>query len=86
MNSTIQAGQVLTARSICDYECIYEVRVIERKGSFVKVETMHGLKRVKVQADYMGRECIYAHGKFSMCPVFRAPELPANVITASFAA
>lgn len=71
--NTIQANQVLKTRSACDYECIFEVRVIERKGQFARVQTMFGEKRVKIQVDHEGNEMIYAHGKFSMCPVFRAP-------------
>ena len=68
---TIQSGQTLTARSICDYDCVFSVEVIERKGSFVTVKAMNEVKRMKVHADSRG-EFIYALGKYSMCPIFRA--------------
>jgi hypothetical protein len=69
--NTIQSNTTLTARSICDYDCIFKIEVIERKGSFVTVKAMGNVKRVKVMADDRG-EYIYALGKYSMAPIFRA--------------
>ena len=69
---TITAGQTLKARSIGDADCIFTAEIIERKGSFVTVKAMGNMKRVKVQKDSDGNEFIYAIGKYSMCPVFRA--------------
>jgi hypothetical protein len=70
-NKSIEAGQILEARSVCDYDCVFSVEVIERKGSFVTVKAMNEVKRMKVHADSRG-EFIYALGKYSMCPIFRA--------------
>lgn len=69
---TIQAGQTLTARSICDHDCIFSANVISRNKSFVTVKVQGNEKRVKVQTDSEGNEFVYAMGKHSMCPVFRA--------------
>ena len=69
---TIQSGQTLQARSACDYDTIFTAEVIERKGSFVTVNAMNNTKRVKVQKDQDGNEFIYALGKYSMSPIFRA--------------
>jgi len=69
--ATIQAGQKLTARSVCDYECIFTVDVLERKGAFAKVAAQGITRRVKVFADDSG-EYIFALGRYSMAPVFRA--------------
>lgn len=71
MNTKIEAGQTLTARSICDYDCVFSVEVMERKGSFVTVKVQGNTKRMKVHSDSCG-ELIYAMGKYSMCPIFRA--------------
>jgi hypothetical protein len=68
---TIKVGQTLTARSICDSDCIFSVEVLERKGSFVSVKVQGNIKRVKVFSDESG-EYIFAMGKYSMCPIFRA--------------
>lgn len=70
-NSTITAGQTLTARSICDYECVFTAQVIERKGNFATVKAMGNTKRVKIYNTGDG-EFIYALGKYSMAPIFRA--------------
>ena len=71
MTSEIKSGQTLTARSIGDYNCIFSVQIIERKGSFVTVKAQNNVKRMKVLADDRG-EYIYALGKYSMAPIFRA--------------
>lgn len=67
----IKAGTTLTARSIGDYNCVFTADILERNKSFVTVKAQDRVKRVKVHADSHG-EFIYAHGKFSMCPIFRA--------------
>ncbi len=73
-NAVIAAGQTLTARSACDYECIFSVRVVGRAGSFAIIETrMSGTKRVKIHQSADG-EYIYALGRYSMAPVFHASE------------
>ena len=71
MTNTIQAGQVLKARSVCDWDCIFSVEVIERKGSFVTVKAQGNVSRKKVMIDDQG-ECVFALGKYSMAPIFRA--------------
>ena len=71
MTATIKAGQTLTARSVCDHECVFSAEVLERKGAFVTVKIHGNTRRVKVMNIGDG-EFIYALGKYSMCPVFRA--------------
>ena len=69
--TTIQAGQRLTARSVCDYECIFTADVLDRKGAFATVKAQGSTRRVKVFTDDSG-EYIFALGRYSMAPVFRA--------------
>ena len=71
MTNTIQAGQTLKARSACDHSCIFSVEVIERKGSFVTVKAQGNVSRKKVMSDDRG-EYVYAMGKYSTAPSFRA--------------
>jgi hypothetical protein len=71
MTAPIQSGQVLEARSACDYDCVFSVKVIDRKGSFATVEAHGSTKRVKIRSDDRG-EYVYALGKYSMAPIFRA--------------
>ena len=69
--NTITANTTLTARSIGDYNCIFSVEILDRKKSFVTVKAMGSISRVKVYSDDKG-EFIYAFGKYSMAPIFRA--------------
>lgn len=69
--NTIKAGTTLKARSGCDYNCVFTADVLERKGKFVTVNAEGRTKRVKVMSDERG-EYIWALGKYSMAPVFRA--------------
>lgn len=75
--NTIQAGDVLKARSICDYDTVFEAEVLERKGRFVTVKAEGQTRRVMVMSDGEG-EFIYAMGRYSMAPIFRA--LPSNAM------
>ncbi len=72
-NAVIAAGQTLTARSACDYECIFSVRVVGRTGSFAIIEGRNKIKRVKIHQSEDG-EYIYALGRYSMAPTFWASE------------
>lgn len=71
-NSTIKAGQTLTARSVCDHECVFSVEVIDRKGRFATVRTSKGESRKKIYTGADGGEYLFALGKYSMAPIFRA--------------
>jgi hypothetical protein len=51
MTAPIKSGQVLEARSACDYDCIFSVKVIDRKGSFATVEAHGSTKRVKIRSE-----------------------------------
>jgi hypothetical protein len=73
MTNEIKSGQILTARSACDYDCIFSVKVLDRKGSFATVEAHGEAKRVKIRSDDRG-EYVFALGKYSMAPIFRASE------------
>ncbi len=70
---TIKAGQVLTARSICDYECIFRLTVLNRTKSMatVKIDGYVDPKRCKVKV-WEGVEYVMALGTHSMAPMFRA--------------
>lgn len=70
--TTIKAGQTLTARSVCDWDCVFRATVISRKGNFATVRVMGSEKRVRINKDSDGNEYVYAMGKHSMAPVFRA--------------
>ena len=66
---TIQTGAILTATSICDSNCKWTAKVIERKGNFVIALIQGEIVRKKVYF-FNGEEFVYLLGKYSMCPVF----------------
>lgn len=69
--NTIKIGQTLTARSIGDSECIFSAEITGRNKSFVTVRIMGAEKRVKIFTGDEG-EYIYALGRYSMSPMFKA--------------
>jgi hypothetical protein len=69
--NTIKSNQILTARSIGDYNCIFELQVIERKGNFATVKDMGNIKRIKIRLDSEGNECLRPDN-YSMAPTYRA--------------
>jgi len=71
MTATIKTNDKLTSRSICDYNCIFELTVIQRKGNFATVKLMGNTKKTKVYSDSKGNEYLQPE-KYSMAPIFRA--------------
>ena len=72
-NATFNTGDKLATSSICNSDCIYEAEVIKRTPKTVTIK-QHGRddKRCNVWLDDEGSECIYPHGVYSMCAIFRA--------------
>ena len=71
MSKNIEAGQTLTARSVCDHDCIFTAQVIARKGNFATVKCLGQSKRMKIHNTGDG-EFVFATGRYSMAPVFKA--------------
>ena len=70
--TTIKAGTVIKAVSICDSECVFTAEVLTRKGDFVtlKVKGYKDIVRKKVKVGYNGNEYVMALGTYSMAPAF----------------
>jgi len=68
---TINTNDTLTSRSICDYNCIFSLEVIERKGNFATIKYMGSIKRTKIKIDSDGNEYLQPD-KYSMAPIFKA--------------
>jgi hypothetical protein len=66
----ITPGSILTARSICDYDCIFAIRVVSRTER-TAVFTRYGkISRTKIRRDESGE--YLRPDSFSMAPIFRA--------------
>jgi hypothetical protein len=68
--TTIQKDTVLKATSICDSNCVWFAKVIERKGNFVIAVVNNEIVRKKVNV-WNGEEYVYLLGKYSMAPIFK---------------
>lgn len=69
--TTIQAGQTLTARSIGDYDCVYSLEIISRKGAWAVIKQEgKDARRVKVRT-WDGVEFVQPE-RYSFAPQFRA--------------
>jgi hypothetical protein len=67
---TIKPNTVITARSLCDYNCIFSANVISRKGNFVTLQIGKEIVRKKVKTSFDGSEYVLALGSYSMAPMF----------------
>lgn len=73
MTNTIEAGQTLSTRSLCDYDVVFTVEILDRKKSFATVKDGGTVKRCKVY-EYNGDEYVMPFGKYSMAPCFYASD------------
>lgn len=67
---TIKEKNILSARAICDYDCIFTLDVLSRKNNFVKINYDGRIRRVKVYSDSYGE--FLRPDKYSFAPTFRA--------------
>lgn len=67
---TIQTNSILKATSVCDSNCVWFAKVIERKGNFVTALIENEIVRKKVNV-FNGEEYVYLLGKYSMAPIFK---------------
>lgn len=65
-------------RSICDYNCIWEYKIIARTAGTITIIS-EGVKKVlrisKKVSEYFGVETVYPLGKYSMCPSLTADKI-----------
>ena len=67
------AGQELSDRSICNYDCIFTATVIKRTAKRVTLDTdLYGPKTVGIQIDSEGNEFCFPYGRYSMATTFNA--------------
>lgn len=69
-----QIGQELSARSACDWDCIFRYTVVSRTAKFVTVKYHNQLKRVSIRVRD-GVEYCYPLGTYSMAHSISASEV-----------
>jgi hypothetical protein len=68
---TIQPNSTLTARSICDYDCIFKMQILARSKTTATINWHNKIRRAKIRIDQNGDEFIRPDS-YSMAPIFRA--------------
>jgi len=66
-------GDQLSARSLCDYDCIFRFEVLSRTAKFVTLKYFNEEKRVGIKVRD-GREYCYPLGTYSMAVSVHAQE------------
>jgi len=80
MTTKFNVGQVYSTRSIGDYNCIWNYRVIKRteKSVWLQELTMFGENRGEVKRKsisvYRDEEQVKPQGSYSMCPILGAKD------------
>jgi hypothetical protein len=67
---TIEKNTILKATSVCDSNCVWTAKVIERKGNFITALIQGEIVRKKVNV-WDNEEFVYLLGKYSMAPIFK---------------
>ena len=69
--TTIQPNTTITAKSICDSNCIFSAKVLDRKGDMVTIQFNNETPfKKKVKRSFDGSEYVMALGTYSMAPAF----------------
>ena len=70
-----EIGKEYSCRSICDHECVWTYKVIDRTEKTITItdgKEIKNLRIIKALSEMDGRECVFPLGKYSMCPTLRA--------------
>ncbi len=72
MTKTFEVGKTYWARSACDYNTVYEFKVLKRTAKSITIESDTWGKKSRKVHHYDGREMAYPLGQYSMCPIISA--------------
>ena len=68
--NTFEIGKEYFSRSICNYDCIFTIKITGRTAKTVSYEYMGDSRRSKIRVDDSGE--YIQPDRYSMAPVFRA--------------
>jgi hypothetical protein len=69
---TFEVGKTYTARSLCDYDCVFAWTVTARTAKQITLEDRHGRVSKRAVRSYDGVEVCSPQGRFSMSPMISA--------------
>ena len=67
-----QVGETYSTRSICDYNCIFEITIASRTKCTIKTTDGKTLRIAKWETDYSKAETVFPTGRYSMAPAINA--------------
>lgn len=73
--NTFEIGKEYSTRSICDYDCIFTIKITGRTAKTVTYEYMGETRRSKIRVDEFGE--FIRPDRYSMAPIFHAKETSA---------
>jgi hypothetical protein len=70
-----ETGKTYATRSICNHDCIIEIRVIKRTAKTIIADcgSFRGEKRLRI-SEYEGVEQVKPWGSYSMAPIIGADD------------
>ena len=69
---TFAVGQVLSVRSLGDYDCVFAFTVVKRSTNFVTLDWRGQINRVMIRKWSDDVEYCYPLGTYSLAPLLRA--------------
>jgi len=66
-----EVGKEYSARSLCDYDCIFSFTILKRTAKSVWIKVHGRIRRKKIEI-YDDGEVFSPLGKYSMSPIVRA--------------
>lgn len=72
-----EVGKSYECSSICDHNCVWRYKVVDRTENTVTLETLDRMEIIKRRiikglSEFNNAESIYPLGKYSMCPILHA--------------
>ena len=72
MTAKFEVGKTYTARSLCDYDCVFEWTVLARTEKQMTLRDRHGEVSKRGVRSFDGVEVCFPQGRFSMSPSINA--------------
>ena len=67
----IKPATTYFARSVCDFECVFQLFVIKRTAKMATIQRDGNISKTKIHTDCSGFEYLRPEN-YSMAPIFRA--------------
>lgn len=77
MTKNFETGRTYFCRSTCDYNCVWNFKVVARTAKTIKTECGKTMRIHEKLTNYNNAETVFPLGKYSMCPILTAEKVQA---------